>query len=474
MAQCKVRFRAEADLSAGTDDANDPKETRAAPKTCGICHLLNLPISFADQIAECWESTMKYDLPKPPDGYRTDLALIIAPYFDLWFGSRIVTQLKPSRVRFVVDDGARHDELEQLRQECGARDIRIALGRASGIMHLKGYYLEFIKLEGRSQCKRRFVLGSANATEAAFSGKTNAELIAEVDLSDGKNDEIPEYLTTILCAVEQGKGLINARTTQATKSVPKLFLPSFQIRAMGPAPGFDAWLQRGCLAAKYRDAQQFMTTAVMLKKALPPGAIASAFQAQGLIQEGARNVVRYPYFSQLVPEHELDDDAVVQWKARYCVWTHLRDWLSEECYNEKRDLMVSKAKPERQARIQELLDKGNDPDWRNEQKDLFLGAMNRVWEELSKTTDPPSDYLKGNNQGIDRSHYGAHFERKVTADSCWRKTSAFVTGISMATVSQGPEVPTGRYRLGGIRPFFLRISCRGGRQEKDFSPLSLD
>jgi hypothetical protein len=179
---------------------------------------------------------MNYDLPKPPEGYRTDLALIIAPYFDLWFARRIVKQLKPRKIRFIVDDGARDKEVRLLRDDCGAADIKVALGRASGIVHLKGYYLEFIKLRGRSQRKRRFVFGSPNATKAAFSGETNAELIAEVDMSDKENAELFQYLMSILSAVESGGGLIKATRTPPTRNVPMLFCRASRLGQWVPLP----------------------------------------------------------------------------------------------------------------------------------------------------------------------------------------------------------------------------------------------
>jgi hypothetical protein len=47
---------------------------------------------------------MKFDLPKPPEGYQTDLVLIISPYFDVWFAKRAIKRLKPRKIRFLVDD----------------------------------------------------------------------------------------------------------------------------------------------------------------------------------------------------------------------------------------------------------------------------------------------------------------------------------------------------------------------------------
>jgi len=189
---------------------------------------------------------MAYNLPKPPPGYRTDCALIVAPYFDLWFASRIVEQLKPRRIRFVVDDGAHYEDITKLIEECGNGDVRVALGRAAGIVHLKLYYIEFLKTKGGGIRKRLFIFGSANATEAAFGGAVNAELIAEAELSSKDDAELIRYLTSISNAVESARGgLIQVVTTRPSRNLPALFLPAFEIRALGAPPGFDAWLQRG-------------------------------------------------------------------------------------------------------------------------------------------------------------------------------------------------------------------------------------
>src|SRR5579862_717332 len=113
---------------------------------------------------------MAYDLPKAPRGYRAELAIIVAPYFDLWFAGRVIERLKPRRIRFVVDDGARDGDIRDLIKACGAGDVKVALGRAAGIVHLKAYYVEFLKPKGGGPRKRLFIFGSANATEAAFGG----------------------------------------------------------------------------------------------------------------------------------------------------------------------------------------------------------------------------------------------------------------------------------------------------------------
>ncbi len=359
---------------------------------------------------------MNYDLPKPPDGYKTDLALIIAPYFDLWFVRRIVKQLKPRRIRFVVDDGARTEDINRLRKECGAVDINVALGRAAGIVHLKGYYLEFIKLNGPGRRIRRFLFGSANATKAAFDGETNAELLADVDLSAEVDGGIVTYLKTVLRAVENDGGAVNGIITKATGSLPRVFLPSFQITLPGPPPGFDAWLQRGNLAAKYRDPQQFIKIPVRLKKPLPQGAIAQLFATQRLIPRGSRDIVRYSYIDSLPVEDEDEEASPPQWKARYCVWTHLGDWLSEECYDAKRDSLISKTKRQREVWIERLIENGSKANWINARKQSFLQRLDRIWNTLDRASESPRDYFESRTGQINRSHYGTRFADKLEAD----------------------------------------------------------
>ena len=113
---------------------------------------------------------------------------------------------------------------------------------------------------------------SADSGIAADSLRPDTALIAAADLSTERNPEVLQYLQSVLEIVESGDGgLVDAMTTQPSGNIPKLFLPGFRLSAIGLAPDFDAWLQRGQLAAKYRDAQNFLNTTVTLKKALPQG-----------------------------------------------------------------------------------------------------------------------------------------------------------------------------------------------------------
>src|SRR3712207_1925096 len=111
---------------------------------------------------------MGYHLLEVPNGYKTELALIIAPYFDLAFTKQLVRRLKPRKIRFVVDDGARAEDVLQLSKSFRNIDVKVALGAATGIVHVKAFFIDFVKITGRRQRRRYFIFGSANATEAGF------------------------------------------------------------------------------------------------------------------------------------------------------------------------------------------------------------------------------------------------------------------------------------------------------------------
>ncbi len=367
-----------------------------------------------------------YDLLEVPDGYRADVVLLIAPYFDAKFVKTLVKKLTPSKIRFVIDDGVRGGEIEQLISACnGTPDVKVTLGVASGLVHLKGYYIEFVKIDGRGRRKRRFLYGSPNATDAAFHGRRNAELIAGVDLSAGEDSKFLNYLSRLIDAVENGSGQISSEAFGPLRNSPVLHFPTFRITSPGPSPGFDAWLQRGLLAAKYREAQQFLTVSVVLQKQLPQDLVSIVFANRGLLEPGGRNVVRFRYMSngedseadELVDENDTEHEGTTssQWKSRYCVWTHFGDWLSDDCYRAHSAGMVLKNGDRRRAKIEELLAHGRDKIWTERRKAGFTDALSSVWTELEKVGQP-GDYLKGGRHGIDLAHYGDRFKKKLLAD----------------------------------------------------------
>ncbi len=381
---------------------------------------------------------MSYDLLEVPHGYRTDVVLLLAPYFDPKFITILVKKLAPGRICLVIDDGVRAEEIQQLIKAAGGTDnIKIALAAAAGLVHIKGYYAEFVKSDGRNRRRRRFFYGSANATDAAFNGRRNAELIASVDLSAGEDHEFLEYLLHIMESVENGSGRILGKAFGPLRNSPILHLPSFEITAPGPAPGFDAWLQRGLLAAKYREAQQFLKVSVVLKKRLPQDVISTVFSDRGLMEAGERNVVRFRYIDDKDDDgstlhyegDEADDDASTSplWKSRYCTWTHLGDWLSDDCYGAHGTGMVLKNGNKRRSKVEALRENGAKKSWVEERKSIFLNTLSTIWTDLVQMKVLPGDYLRGGPRGLDISHYDDQFSKKLLSDYRLAQDSDFRT-----------------------------------------------
>lgn len=371
---------------------------------------------------------MSYELFEIPEGYQTDLVLVIAPYYCNKFVGELVTRLQPKSIRLVIDDSVRAEEIQTLKKSCGKKaDVKIALSSAPGLVHLKGFYLEFVKCEGREQRKRRFLFGSANATEAAFGGKTNAELIADVELYASADRDLLDYFASVVVAVENGGGRINAMECDALRNSPRLLLPSFNLSKLDYPPGFDSWLQRGYLVAKYREPQQFMTVSITLKKRLPQGHIAKTFAGRQLIEQGERNVVRFAYSGEAIVSDDDADEITPRWKSRYCVWTHLGDWVSDDCFRVHRKKMRSKSSEIRKEKISELRKRAEDEAWKNERKNIFLNTLDSVWKDLQDEKIDPLNYLEGFPEGLNRAKYGDKFEKKLAADIIYACDEAFCT-----------------------------------------------
>lgn len=359
---------------------------------------------------------MSFDLFEVPEGYETDLALVIAPYFDPKFAKHLIKRLSPERIRFVIDDGARSEDVAALEKACKGTDVKVALGATRGIVHMKGFYFEFVRSQGRRQRRRRFLFGSANATVAAFSGNINAELFADVDLTLGDDGELLGYLDNILYAINsEDDSNIESAAFGPLNYSPTLYLPSFRISPVGPPPGFDSWLQRGLLVAEYKNAPQFLNVTLKLRNPLPMGRLAEIFAARGLIPIGSRNVVRYPYIGQM-PVDEGDDASVTKWKAVYCLWTHLGEWVSDDCYGDLGDTMQAKSSPIRKAKIAELLAHAEDNAWRDKRRQKFINILKGIWDDLDAAYVNPGDYLPSSESGLDESTCRKKFDDKIHTD----------------------------------------------------------
>jgi hypothetical protein len=350
-----------------------------------------------------------------PPGHETESALIIAPYFDPWFGRELAERLKPGRIRFVVDDGARYEDIEALEAElrgAGVADLKILVAQANSLMHMKAYYFQYRDRAG-SIAQRHLHFGSANATKAGYSGYGNAELIATTHLLPAEHGNIIRYFDTVLEAADRRGGSISKIVCSPGPGTPGLFLPSFRLTDAGAPAGFDAWLQRGRLVAKHRDAQKFLSVAIRLKKPLPADEVAQVFATYGMAAVGEKNEVRHRYVT--APVDPEDKATNPQWKSKYCVWTHLGEWISEECYQSRKGELVAGAKSKREAAINELIANHADRSWRDNQRSQFITRLQAIWSDLGRI-GPPSDYLEGDEQ-LDIGFYQERFDKKVAEDA---------------------------------------------------------
>ena len=85
-------------------------------------------LSFRVRMRTWGAHHMAPGLTKHPPRTTTSLLLVIAPYFDEWFIVQAVKELRPRKIRFLVDDGTRGEDIEVLHKKCGAADFKVALG----------------------------------------------------------------------------------------------------------------------------------------------------------------------------------------------------------------------------------------------------------------------------------------------------------------------------------------------------------
>jgi len=362
---------------------------------------------------------MSFDRLSVPEGYATEVALVVAPYVDVKFMKQLIARMKPRRLCLLADDGIRKEDLEALLADCGKSvDLEIRLGRARGLMHMKSYYFEFIRKEGPRRRKRRLLLGSANATNAAFSGNINAELIADLELSISNDSDLADYFLDILRTFDtDGDAAVRVEERRVySYNAPFLHLPAFKSIPMGTLPsGFDTWLQRGRLTAKYRDAPQFGVLNIRLKQALPRDQVAQIFANSAFTEQGERDVVRYGYVNDDAAAAEQEQEQL-HWKASFSVWTHLGDWVSDECYRANWKIMRSKAADAREAKVAMIVSGHADEDWQAERVETLVKALEQVWDGLQRAQIPPQRYLMELNGKLNPGPYKAQFLQKLKQD----------------------------------------------------------
>ncbi len=123
------------------------------------------------------------------------------------------------------------------------------------------------------------------------------------------------------------------------------------------------------------------------------------------------------------------DDNMPNWYARLCVWTRLGGWVSEECFIERKAVMISKAAASRDARVTELLENGEKHQWQSECSQALLATLEKVWKSLRDIPRNPNDYFLSKHRGktvvLDSKRYIKLFEDKLGADLALARNDEF-------------------------------------------------
>ncbi|WP_157726452.1 phospholipase D-like domain-containing protein [Imhoffiella purpurea] len=406
---------------------------------------------------------------------KRNSVFVISPYFDIEFAKNMIKKINPEEVIYVVDDGSDRKDLDKLKRllEYNCVESYIALGSAPGIVHLKVFYI--ISKNKRNRIKSFFsrysaprkrsdmitarflMLGSANATDAAFGGKRNAELMVSIDLNEkderGNNDQdLIDFLELL-----KSKVIANNKTSSPGFSARlgefELEFPGFVLSPLSSAPGFDAWLQRGLLVAEYKNDQRFLFVVFALIKNLPKSAIHGIFSNAGFTQISSTKVLRYPYIGQkCIPvcsqiinnplnededfdegedfDEDFDEDegrynngglfsssrANKNWKSNHCLWTHLGLWVSNECHQQHGDVMYKKNHNKRNNEIALLKNNKNNPIFKKCLEDGFIAQLQTLWDNLVIQGTDPQSYLINQSGVLDRGYYRGICKNKIETD----------------------------------------------------------
>jgi len=98
------------------------------------------------------------------------------------------------------------------------------------------------------------------------------------------------------------------------------------------------------------------------------------------------------------------------------VWTHLGDWISNDCHRKRSKIMKSKASAARSRNISRILANGCDEKWIESRIEQLLAGLNQVWRELEAASVAPQQYIEGWNGKVNPASYRLRFLKKLDQD----------------------------------------------------------
>jgi hypothetical protein len=363
------------------------------------------------------EEIHHYDLFDCREGWTAKSILIVSPYVERRFFERLVKEMLPKSLTVVVDDGCRPEDVQMLRNLAGGKTkVVVALGSASGLVHSKIFHTEWRTPKGNRA--HTLVYGSGNATHQAFAGDFNSELLCWSRLKASYNYDTLDWLTKIrAAAADPGGGVrIAALRTELVDGL-HFRLPDITVRdAASKADNFDLWLQRGHLLSAYRPDTGFLRVAIPLKKKLPPGDLEKKITNAGIeIPPTGRLSIQY------VPINDVAEEGG-QWRSQLFTRTDLGDWCSETCYKEKNRLFRRNDYKNRNESLQRLEKISSNAKIRKDVTSDCLKQIEKLWQAFGPSA---GQYLESVKNCVDKKHYSAAIEDRLSRDAKLAKDSEF-------------------------------------------------
>lgn len=365
-------------------------------------------------------SDHSYDLFARPANRKAETVLVVTPYVEREFFERLISDLKPKRLRVVIDDGCRREDVQMIEDAIAASKRRTALtcvfGSAPGLVHLKLFYIIW-----RTEAKRTartLIFGSANATRQGFGGSLNAELIASCRLSRSRHSHIVDWCDEVVTATEADgpRRIAPARDVDLGVGL-QLRLPGITVGRERPSlSNFDLWIQRGFLLSDFRPEQSFLKVPVRLKQALGQTEQSRMVSLSGFEVPPTKNLT-YHYAGE-ADSGDLNQDPAGasygeagNWRRRLFVWTHLGDWCSEACHAANSKTFRKRGYEARLALVQ-TLEGLKDPVALGQARNAFIDAIAGLWDRLEADA---ASFLEG-AEALDRDHYIRAFNDRVEQD----------------------------------------------------------
>lgn len=385
--------------------------------------------------------TTNFDLlTRRKKGWKPQDVLVVSPYVEEEFFRRLGHDLKPKRLHIVIDDGCRRDDRDTVLQALAAGGYKATpafkLGSARGLVHMKLLYIRWHTPAGRTA--HSLIFGSANASRQGFSGRDNAELVADATLTASAHSDIIAWCDEVMAATRQTTPVeIDAVHGTAMSKGLKLRLPAITVgRKKDAVSNFDLWIQRGFLLSAYRPDPSFLRIILPLARALPPGDQARRAEETGFVVARTKSI-RHSYIDDslgALDETEDEGDDLGNWRRKFFTWTQLGgEWCAERCEADHRSEFRRRHHEQREAALDQLQTLTKVAP-RRALRDGFLGKVGALWDAFG---DEAPLILQG-RRVLDKDHYAALFDDRVDHDLRWIEDAEFreryITGFEIVQV----------------------------------------